>query len=112
MTLRELADKKGKFSKEEIDYIIAEGAKVGVMPPKRTKCQNCWRDMAIEVMYQQRKADPTQQKKAHRFRDGSMAERHGVLFMGRVITNENIDDNWEWMLEHGFPKQLLAHYED
>lgn len=112
MELRKLIDKKGKFSKEEIDFIIAEGEKVGVKPPKKTKCQNCWRDMAIEILYVQRQADPNRPKNPHRFRDGSAAERNGVSFLGRTITNDNIEDNWEWMQEHGFPKQLLANDED
>ena len=43
MEIKDLINKKGKFSKAEIDYLIAEGAKVGVMPPKNRKCSNCWR---------------------------------------------------------------------
>lgn len=111
MELRKLIDKKGRFSKEEIDFIIAEGAKVGVKPPKKTKCQNCWRDMAIEILYVQRAADPNRPKSPRRFRDGSDAERHGVVFMGRTITNDNIGENWDWMTENGFPRQLLANDE-
>lgn len=105
MELKEIINKKGRFSKAEIDFIVAEGAKVGVMPPKKTACVNCWRDMAIEVLYAQRQADP--KPKAHRFRVGSSAERNGVVFKGRIVTNDTIDDDWEWMTANGFPQQLL-----
>lgn len=103
MEIKDLINKKGKFSQAEIDYLIAEGAKVGVMPPKKTKCVNCWRDMAIEIAYEQRKANPT--PKAHRLRGA--AARNGVIFKGRTITNDTIDDDWDWMMTNGFPKQLL-----
>jgi len=108
MEIKELIKKKGKFSQAEIDFIIAEGAKYGIMPPKRTGCVNCWRDMAIEVAYAMRQADP--KPKAHRLRGD--AARHGVVFRGRIITNDTIDDDWEWMQSNGFPKQLLEDAED
>lgn len=107
MDLKTLIEKKGRYSKEEIAYIIAEGEKVGVQPPKKTSCVNCWRDMAIEVAYLQRKADPT--KPARHFRDGSAAERDGVVFNGRLITNDNIGELWDWMQANGFPQSLLNH---
>lgn len=103
MEIKDLIEKKGRYSKEEIAFIIAEGEKVGVKPPKKTSCVNCWRDMAIEVAYLQRQANPV--KKAHRMRGN--AARDGVVFKGRPITNDNIDDNWEWMQANGFPAQLL-----
>jgi hypothetical protein len=103
MEIKDLINKKGKFSQAEIDYLIAEGAKVGVMPPKKTKCVNCWRDMAIEIAYAQRQLNPT--PKAHRLRGA--AARNGVVFKGRTITNDTIDEDWEWMMANGFPKQLL-----
>lgn len=103
MEIKELINKKGKFSQAEIDFIIAEGAKVGVLPPKRTGCVNCWRDMAIEVAYAQRQANPTAKK--HRLRGA--AAREGVRFKGRIVTNDTIEDDWEWMSANGFPKQLL-----
>lgn len=103
MEIKDLIEKKGRYSKDEIAFIIAEGEKVGVKPPKKTNCVNCWRDMAIEVAYMQRKANPV--KKAHRMRGN--AARDGVVFKGRIITNDNIDDNWEWMQSNGFPSQLL-----
>ena len=105
MEIKALIDKKGRYSKEEIAFIIAEGEKVGVKPPKKTSCVNCWRDMAIEIMYVKRQANPTE--KAHRFRDGSAAERNGVVFKGRLVTNDNMEDLWDWMQSNGFPKQLL-----
>lgn len=105
MEIKDLIEKKGRFSKEEIAFVIAEGAKVGVMPPEKTNCVNCWRDMAIEVAYAQRKSE--QPKAARRFRDGSRAERHGVTFKGRLITNDNIEDLWDWMQANGFPNNLL-----
>lgn len=109
MEIKALIEKKGRYSKEEIDFIIAEGAKVGVEPPKKTNCVNCWRDMAIEVAYAQRKANPD--KKAHRLRGN--AARDGVVFKGRIITNDTIDEEtWAWMKENGFPSQLLADDED
>ena len=112
MDLKELAEKKGRFSLSEINYIIEEGAKVGVLPPKKKTCQNCWRDMAIEIIYYQRKnEDPLRPKSPKRFRDGSSAERYGVEFKGRTITSANIEENWDWMMENGFPQSLL-HHED
>lgn len=110
MNIRELIDKKGSYSKEEKAYIIAEGEKWGVKPPKKTSCSNCWRDMAIEIAYNMRAAE--KDKNPHRFRDGSAAERDGVVFKGRIITNDTIDDEtWAWMQANGFPQQLL-HHED
>lgn len=105
MEIKELINKKGKYSQAEIDFIVAEGAKVGVMPPKNKGCVNCWRDMAIEVAYAQRQADPTAKPKAHRLRGA--AAREGVLFNGRIVTNDTIDDDWDWMMANNFPKQLL-----
>lgn len=105
MEIKALIEKKGRYTKDEIAFIIAEGEKVGVKPPKKTSCVNCWRDMAIEVAYAQRKANPV--KKARRFRDGSVAERNGVVFKGRLITNDNMEEAWDWMQANGFPKQLL-----
>ena len=112
MEIKDLIEKKGRYSQEEIDFIIAEGTKVGVNPPKKTNCVNCWRDMAIEVAYAQRKAQgPTSPKKAHRLRGN--AARDGVVFKGRIITNDTIDEEtWAWMQENGFPSQLLANDED
>lgn len=109
MDLKELIEKKGRYSKEEIAYIIAEGEKWGVQPPKKTSCVNCWRDMAIETLYQQRTA--SKEKNPRRFRDGSAAEREGVVFKGRIITNDNIVELWDWMQANGFPQSLL-HHED
>ena len=106
MDLKTFIEKKGRYSKEEIAYIIAEGEKVGVQPPKKTSCVNCWRDMAIEVVYLQRKGAP---KDPRRFRDGSAAERDGVVFKGRLITNDNIGELWDWMQSNGFPQSLLNH---
>ena len=109
MDLKELIEKKGRFSKEEIAYIIAEGEKWGVQPPKKTSCVNCWRDMAIEICYKMRQAEKG--KNPRRFRDGSAAERDGVVFKGRIITNDNIGEAWDWMQANGFPQSLL-HHED
>lgn len=105
MEIRTLIEKKGRYSKAEIAFIVEEGAKVGVQPPKKTSCVNCWRDMAIEVAYRQRQADP--KPKAHRLRGA--AAREGVVFKGRLITNDTIDDEtWAWMTDNDFPKSLLA----
>lgn len=99
--IKRLIEKKGRFSKAEIDFIIAEGEKWGVQPPTNTKCSNCWRDMAIEIAYNMRQAQP----KKHALRGD--AARDGVIFKGRLICSANIDENWEWMMQNGFPKQLL-----
>lgn len=104
MDITKLTEKKGRFSKAEIAFIIEEGAKFGITPPKKTGCVNCWRDMAIQIALAMREANPTEQ--AHRLRGN--AARDGVFFMGRYISNDNIDDNWEWMEANGFPQQLLA----
>lgn len=106
MEIRALIEKRGKYSQAEIDYIIAEGAKVGVMPPKRRGCSNCWRDMAIEIAYAQRQAKP----KGTRLRGN--AARDGVVFMGRVIVNPIDPETLAWMRANGFPEHLLTDKED
>lgn len=109
MDLRKLIEKKGRYSKAEIDYIIAEGEKVGVVPPKKTGCVNCWRDMAIEIMYAQRQANP--ERKTRRLRGD--AAIYGVIHKGRLITNDTIDDEtWAWMKANNFPETLLENAED
>lgn len=99
-----LSNKKGRFSQSEIDYVIAEGAKVGILPPKNTKCVNCWRDMAIEIAYAMRP-----KRKGLRFK-GNLGV-HGVVHMGRTITDADLDDpaTLKWMEEHDFPQYLLTH---
>lgn len=99
--IKRLIEKKGRFSKAEIDFIIAEGEKWGVKPHEKTSCSNCWRDMAIEIAYNMRKDTP----KKHALRGD--AARDGVIFKGRLICAANIEENWEWMEANGFPKQLL-----
>lgn len=98
-----LSNKKGRFSQSEIDFIIAEGAKVGVMPPKNTRCVNCWRDMAIEVAYAMRP-----KKKGLRLK-GNLGV-HGVIHKGRTITDKDLDDpeTLKWIEDNGFPKYLLT----
>lgn len=104
MDITKLTEKKGRFSKAEIAFIIEEGEKFGITPPKKTSCVNCWRDMAIQIALAMREANPTE--KAHRLRGN--AARDGVFFKGRYISNDNIDENWEWMQDNRFPQQLLA----
>lgn len=109
MDIKTLIEKKGKYSKAEIAWLIDEGAKVGVEPPAKTACSNCWRDMAIEIAYKQRQAQPV--RKLHRLRGA--AAREGVVFKGRTITNDTIDnETWAWMEANGFPKNLLEDAED
>ena len=105
MDIKTLTEKKGRFSKAEIAFVIEEGAKYGIEPPKKTGCVNCWRDMAIQIALAMREANPV--NTSHRLRGN--AARDGVFFQGRYISNDNIDDNWEWMEANGFPKQLLEH---
>lgn len=96
-----LTNKKGRFSQSEIDFIIAEGAKYGIMPPKKTSCVNCWRDMAIEVAIAMR-------PKTKGRRLWGDAAKNGVIFKGKLITNAIIDDELlEWMDKEGFPQYLL-----
>lgn len=109
MEIKALIEKKGRYSKEEIDFIIAEGAKVGVEPPKKTNCVNCWRDMAIEVAYEMRKTRPV--KTARRLRGN--AARDGVVFKGRIITNDTLTPELlQWMDDNDFPQQLLEDAQD
>ena len=109
MDIKKIIEKKGKLTQVEIDFIIAEGAKVGVEPPAKTDCANCWRDMAIEVAYKQRQSNDT--KKAHRLRGD--AARYGVIHKGRLITNDIIDDELlDWMQANDFPTQLLEDAEN
>ena len=103
MEIRALIEKKGKYSKEEIAFIIAEGEKVGVMPPKNRKCSNCWRDMAIEIAYATRP-----RRTGLRFK-GTLG-KHGVIHKGRTITDADLDDpaTLEWMEANQFPKYLMT----
>jgi hypothetical protein len=107
MEIRALIEKKGRYSKEEIAFIIAEGEKVGVMPPKNRKCSNCWRDMAIEVAYAMR----PRRKGLHI--KGNLAE-HGVVHKGRLIMDADLEDpaTLEWMEANQFPKYLLQDDKD
>ena len=107
MDIKTLIEKKGRYSKEEVAFIIAEGEKWGVMPPKRTNCVNCWRDMAIEIHYAMRP-----KRKGLRFK-GDLGI-HGVTHMGRVVTDADLSDpeTLQWMEENNFPKYLLTDAED
>lgn len=102
--IKRLTNKKGRFSKAEIDYLIEEGAKWGVMPPKKTTCVNCWRDMAIEIAVAMRPP----RKGVHL--KGTLAA-HGVIHKGRLITDADLDDpaTLAWMEANAFPKYLLTH---
>lgn len=103
MSIKELIEKKGRYSKEEIAFIVAEGERWGVEPPKSTRCVNCWRDMAIEIAYAMRP-----RKKGLRFK-GTLGT-HGVTHKGRTVTDADLDDTatLEWMEANGFPKYLLT----
>lgn len=101
MEIEKLKNKKGKFSKAEIDFIIAEGAKYGINPPERTDCPDCWRDMAIQVAIASRPAP-----KGRRL--WGRAAEHGVTFKGRLITNADLDEETlKWLDDNGFPQYLL-----
>lgn len=104
--IKRLTNKKGKFSKAEIDFLIEEGAKLGIMPPKRTGCVNCWRDMAIEIYLAMR----PRRKGLHL--KGDLRE-HGVVHKGRLITDADLEDpdTLAWMDDNDFPQYLLR-YED
>lgn len=100
MDIKRLTTKKGKFTKAEKEFLLAEGAKVGIEPPVNTACPDCWRDMAIRVLI-------AQAPKGEGVRLRGMAARNGVLFKGRVITNPLDAETLAWMEANGFPKQLL-----
>lgn len=104
--IKRLTNKKGRFSKAEIDFLIAEGAKWGIMPPKKTTCVNCWRDMAIEIAVAMR----PKRKGLHLKGDLRM---HGVVHKGRLIIDDDLEDpaTLKWMDDNGFPQYLLR-YED
>ena len=105
MEIKRLTTKKGKFTKAEKEFLLAEGAKVGVEPPVNTACPDCWRDMAIRVLI-------AQAPKGEGVRLRGMAARNGVLFKGRVITNPLDEETLAWMEANGFPKQLLEGGQD
>lgn len=100
MDIKRLTTKKGKFTKAEKEFLLAEGAKVGIEPPVNTACPDCWRDMAIRVLI-------AQAPKGDGVRLRGMAARNGVLFKGRVITNPLDAETLAWMEANGFPGQLL-----
>lgn len=100
MDIKRLTTKKGKFTKAEKEFLLAEGAKAGIEPPVNTSCPDCWRDMAIRIHI-------AQAPKGDGVRLRGMAARNGVLFKGRVITNPLDAETLAWMEANGFPKQLL-----
>ena len=104
MEIKRLTTKKGKFTKAEKEYLIAEGAKVGIEPPTNTACPDCWRDMAIRICI----ATATKPKGV---RLRGMAARNGVRFKGRIIMNPLDADTLAWMDDNDFPQYLLR-YED
>ena len=106
MEIKDLINKKGKFSKAEIDYLIAEGEKVGVLPPKKTKCVNCWRDMAIEIAYEQRQLNPT--PKAHRLRGHLIFDKGGKNIQW---IKDNLFNKWCWEIWSPTCKRMkLEHF--
>lgn len=102
MDIKTLTGKKGKFTQEEIEFLIQEGAKHGIEPPKNENCPNCWRDMAIQI------AVAMKPHKGVHFK-GDLRE-HGVLFLGRVLTDADLEDGetLAWMKENRFPEYLLT----
>lgn len=102
MDIKELIDKKGRYSREEKEYLVAEGERFGIEPPKDNACSNCWRDMAIQVAVAMKpKAETLRRLRGN-------AARDGVVFKGRLITNATLDaELLKWMEENDFPEQLL-----
>lgn len=107
MEIKKLIEKKGRFSKADIAFLIAEGERWGVRPPQKTSCSNCWRDMAIEIAYKMRQGETP---KGVRLRGA--AARDGVIFKGRLIVNPLDDETLAWMEANNFPKQLLEGEKD
>lgn len=98
--VRKIAERRGKISDKDIDFLVAEGAKYGVEKPERTDCPDCWRDMAIRIAVAMRP-----QTKGRRLW-GAAAES-GVWFKGRLVTNPIDEETLRWLEEKGFPKHLL-----
>mgnify|MGYP007022357832 CR=1 FL=1 len=105
MEIKRLTTKKGKFTQAEKEYLITEGAKVGIEPPTNTACPDCWRDMAIRICI-------ATAPKPEGVRLRGMAARNGVRFKGRIITNPLDADTLAWMEANGFPSQLLEGGQD
>lgn len=101
MDLKILTEKKGRFSKEEKDYLVELGARHGVEPPKEGACGECWRDMAIQLWVATHPAG-----KGTRLRGD--AARDGVVFKDRIIVNPLDEETLAWMRDNGFPPQLLT----
>lgn len=103
MDLKRLTEKKGKFTKTEKEWLVEQGAIYGVPEPANTNCPDCWRDMAIRVAVAMR---PKEAKNGTRLK--GMAADNGVIFKGRLITNDILDDALlSWMRDNGFPEKLL-----
>lgn len=102
MDIKKLIDKK-KYTKADKDFLVAEGAKYGIEPPKKDSCPDCWRDMAIRIAVAMK---PQAAATSRRLRGN--AARNGVIFKGRLITNATLDEETlAWMDANGFPQQLL-----
>lgn len=105
MDIKELTTKKGKWSKAQKEYLIAESAKYGIEPPTNTGCPDCWRDMAIQVYVAM-----TPKAKGVRLRGAAATD--GVIFKGRLILNPLDAETLQWMRDNGFPEQLLEGQDD
>lgn len=96
MDVKKIINKKGKVSKAEIAFLLSEGERWGVEPPRNEGCPDCWRDMAVAIMAAMRK--------------GATGRTFGtpgggVIFKGRVIMDADLEDpaTLEWMEANGFP---------
>lgn len=107
MEVKELIDKKGKFTQAEKEYLTELGRQYDIEPPKEGSCGNCWRDMAIHIAVAMKPKPNT----SRRLRGD--AARDGVVFKGRLITNATLDEETlRWMDENDFPQTLLENAED
>ena len=105
MDIKKLSKKKGAFTEEEKAWLREQGAKYGVPDPANENCPDCWRDMAIQVAVAMRPKEA--KKKGTRLRGAAATD--GVIFLGRLITNDTLDEETlAWMRDHHFPEQLLT----
>lgn len=99
MEIKQLIEKT-KFTKADKEFLIGEGEKYGVEAPANTRCPDCWRDMALQIYAKMPKGEG---KHALRGIHGE----YGVIHKGKFISNANIDELWDWMMDNDFPMQLV-----
>ena len=100
--LRKLAEKTKGWTKEDKERLLPVLAELGIEAPKKTSCPSCWRDCAIMAIVKM--GDTKKSVNGFRLKG---AAKHGVLWMGRLVSDATLDaDMVEWLKKTRFPENL------